>query len=182
MNSLPKLLEAASFAAAKHVDQKRKGDVGAPYINHPLEVANLLVNIGGVTDIDILIAALLHDTIEDTETTREEIAERFGENTAAIVVEVTDDKSLPKLVRKENQVSHAPHLSAPAKQLKMCDKISNINDIINHPPSGWTNEERLEYITWGERVFAGLRGENGKLERCFDNLVAEARKTIKPAR
>lgn len=179
MNNLPKLLEAASFAARKHTGQRRKGADGAPYINHPLEVANLLINVGGVTDFDVLIAALLHDTIEDTGTSREEIAEKFGENVASIVSEVTDDKSQPKNVRKEKQVEHAPHLSTGAKQLKMGDKISNITDILKNPPADWSKERRLEYIDWGERVFAGLRGANENLERYFDELVATAKDSIR---
>lgn len=171
-------MEAASFAARKHTDQRRKGENGAPYINHPLEVANLLINIGGVSDFNVLIAALLHDTIEDTATKRSEISERFGEKVASIVVEVTDDKTLPKAERKQKQVEHAPHLSIEAKQLKMCDKISNIRDIINNPPSDWSVQRRLEYVDWGERVFAGLRGVNENLEKHFDELVAQAREKI----
>lgn len=177
-NDLSEFLEAASFAAEKHIGQKRKGRDQAPYINHPLEVANLLVNVGRIRDYDVLIAALLHDTVEDTETTREEIADRFGEDVASIVMEVTDDKTLPKAERKQKQVEHAPHLSKGAKQLKMCDKISNITDIMNNPPDGWSDERRLEYIEWGERVFAGLRGANEALEEYFDKLVSKAKTEV----
>lgn len=178
MNELGKLLQAASFAAVRHTGQKRKGRDQAPYINHPLEVASLLVNIGGVDDPDTLIAAFLHDTVEDTDTTREDIAGKFGEHVASIVMEVTDDKSLPKQERKEKQVEHAPNLSDEAKRLKMCDKISNIRDVLENPPDGWSDERRLEYIEWGERVFEGLRGVNEPLERHFDELVLEAKKRI----
>jgi (p)ppGpp synthase/HD superfamily hydrolase len=178
MSNLSKLLEAATFAAQKHIGQNRKGKDEAPYINHPLEVANLLVNVGKVDDYDTLIAAVLHDTVEDTDATREEIAERFGEKVAAIVMEVTDDKSLPKQERKQKQVEHAPHLSTEAKQLKMCDKISNITDVMNNPPDGWSDERRREYVEWGERVFAGLRGVNENLEEHFDELVEKAKDKI----
>ncbi len=178
MSTLSKLLEAASFAAKKHIGQNRKGLDEAPYINHPLEVANLLVNVGKVEDYDTLIAAVLHDTVEDTDATREEIAERFGEKVASIVMEVTDDKSLPKQERKQKQVEHAPHLSTAAKQLKMCDKISNITDVMNNPPDGWSVERRREYVEWGERVFAGLRGVNEHLEEHFDELVERAKDKI----
>lgn len=177
-NNLSKLLQAASFAAQKHTGQKRKGKDGAPYINHPLEVANLLINEGKVEDYDVLIAAILHDTVEDTDATREEIAENFGETVASIVMEVTDDKTLPKTERKQKQVEHAPHLSDGAKQLKMCDKMSNIRDIMNNPPDGWSDERRLEYIEWGERVMAGLRGVNQNLEQHFDLLVKKAKEKI----
>ena len=178
MSTLSKLLEAASFAAKKHIGQNRKGLDEAPYINHPLEVANLLVNVGKVEDYDTLIAAVLHDTVEDTDATREEIAERFGEKVASIVMEVTDDKSLPKQERKQKQVEHAPHLSTAAKQLKMCDKISNITDVMNNPPDGWSVERRREYVEWGERVVAGLRGVNEHLEEHFDELVERAKDKI----
>lgn len=175
MNNLNKLLEAASFAAKKHSGQKRKGADGEPYINHPLEVANLLANVGKIEDTDVLIAALLHDTIEDTETTKEEIARKFGENVSAMVMEVTDDKSLPKAERKQLQIEHAPHLSPGAKLIKLGDKISNITDIMNNPPQDWTLERKLEYIDWGENVVAGLRGANAELEKYFDEVAEKAR-------
>jgi guanosine-3',5'-bis(diphosphate) 3'-pyrophosphohydrolase len=181
MNNLPKLLEAASFSAKKHRYQKRKGKDGEPYINHPLEVSNLLANIGKIEDYDILIAAILHDTIEDTETTPEEITALFGEKVCNYVLEVTDDKSLPKAERKRLQIEHAPHLSDGAKQIKLADKISNITDVMNNPPHHWSPERRDEYITWGEQVVAGLRGVNPYLEKYFDDLIAKAREKLRSA-
>ena len=175
MNNLTKLLQAASFAAKKHSFQKRKGDDAAPYINHPLEVANLLANVGGVEDYDVLIAAVLHDTIEDTKTTPEEITELFGETVCGYVLEVTDDKNLPKAERKQLQIEHAPHLSTGAKLIKLGDKISNITDVMNNPPAGWSKERRSEYIEWGEKVINGLRGTNENLEKHFDELIQKAR-------
>lgn len=175
MNNLTKFIEAASFAAKKHRRQKRKGADEEPYINHPLEVANLLANVGKVEDYDILIAAILHDTIEDTETTKEEIAELFGKQVSEMVLEVTDDKSLPKAERKQNQIEHAPHLSTGAKLIKLGDKSSNIRDVTENPPDFWSNERRLEYIIWGEKVIAGVRGVNENLEKHFDELVAQAK-------
>ena len=175
--NIPKILEAAQFAARRHHGQSRKGALAEPYIVHPLEVAHLLMHVGGVEDPDVLIAALLHDTVEDTDTTRDEIGRQFGERVANIVLEVTDDKSLPKEVRKELQVEHAPHISDEAKQLKMCDKISNIRDILNNPPD-WPYERKIEYVEWGERVFDGLRGVNRDLEKHFDELVEEAKSKI----
>ncbi|MBS1796023.1 MAG: HD domain-containing protein [Acidobacteria bacterium] len=178
MNDLAKFVEAASFAAKKHRYQKRKGDDAEPYVNHPLEVANLLANVGRVDDFDILIAAVLHDTVEDTETTAEEIAARFGAVVSGYVLEVTDDKSLPKAERKLKQIEHAPHLSAGAKQIKLADKISNITDVSTNPPAGWPLERRIEYIDWGERVVAGLRGVNPYLEAHFDEMVRRARENF----
>jgi guanosine-3',5'-bis(diphosphate) 3'-pyrophosphohydrolase len=179
MNNLDTLLQAAKFAANKHDGQRRKGADAEPYIVHPLDVAFLLTNIGKVDDFDILIAAILHDTVEDTNTTKEEIVELFGENVASIVAEVTDDKSLKKEERKQEQVKHAPHMSVSAKQLKMCDKISNITDVMRNPAMDWSKQRKLEYIEWGERVFAGLRGVNEHLEKYFDDLVIQAKEKIK---
>jgi guanosine-3',5'-bis(diphosphate) 3'-pyrophosphohydrolase len=173
-----KLLGAARFAARKHISQKRKGNDAAPYINHPLEVAHLLAEVGKVEDTDVLIAAILHDTIEDTETTEAEIREIFGENVAKMVMEVTDDRSLPKDVRKQLQIEYAPHLSEGAKQVKLGDKISNIRDVMENPPTGWPDKRRREYVEWGEKVVAGLRGANPALENYFDRLVAEAKQKI----
>ena len=178
MNTIKKLVEAASFAARRHTGHHRKGDTAEPYINHPLEVANLLANVGGVDDIDVLIAALLDDTVEDVGVNKEEIVERFGDRVAGIVMEVTDDKSLPKEERKRRQVEHAPHLSHDAKLVKLGDKISNIKDVTDSPPAGWSLERRREYIDWGEKVGEGLRGSNQALEKKFDQTVTAARKAV----
>jgi len=178
MNNLKTLAQAISFAAKKHKTQKRKGADGEPYINHPLEVLNLLTNVGNVEDYDILIAAVLHDTIEDTETTKEEITKLFGSDVCKMVLELTDDKSLPKAERKQLQIEHAPHLSAGAKQIKLCDKISNIRDIMENPPHGWSKERQIEYVEWGEKVIAGLCGANENLESCFDELVGRAKPNL----
>jgi guanosine-3',5'-bis(diphosphate) 3'-pyrophosphohydrolase len=175
VNDLRKLVEAASFAAQRHTGHQRKGSDKQPYINHPLEVANLLANVGGITDVDLLIAGLLHDTVEDVGVKKEEIVEKFGDRVAGIVLEVTDDKSLPKQERKRLQVEHAPHLSPEAKQLKLADKISNIIDVTNNPPHDWNIQRRREYVEWGEAVVAGLRGANSGLERCFDETVDRAK-------
>jgi guanosine-3',5'-bis(diphosphate) 3'-pyrophosphohydrolase len=176
MNSLAKFIQAASFAAKKHSRQKRKGADEEPYINHPLEVANLLANVGKIEDYDILIAAILHDTIEDTETTKEEITELFGREVCEMVLEVTDDKSLPKAERKQKQIEHAPHLSTGAKLIKLGDKSSNIRDVTENPPDFWSDERQLEYILWGEKVVAGVRGVNENLEQYFDELIAQAKR------
>ena len=178
MNNTAKLIEAASFAARKHVGQRRKGNDAAPYINHPLEVANLLANVGKIEDYDVLIAAVLHDTIEDTETSKEEITEKFGATVCGYVLEVTDDKSLPKAKRKQLQIEHAPHLSTGAKQVKLADKISNIRDVTENPPDDWDDQRRREYVEWGEKVVSGLRGANEHLEKYFDELVENAKVKI----
>ena len=175
MSNLPTLLQAASFSAKKHRYQKRKGNDAEPYINHPLEVANLLATVGNVEDYEILMAAILHDTVEDTETTAEELTELFGAKVCSMVLEVTDDKSLPKERRKELQIEHAPHLSIGAKQIKLCDKISNVADVLNNPPADWSQERRQEYVAWAGKVVEGLRGVNKDLEDYFDKLVSTSR-------
>ena len=175
MSNLPNLLQAISFSAKKHRFQRRKGGDAEPYINHPLEVANLIASVGKVMDYEILMAAVLHDTVEDTETTAEELTELFGENVCRMVLEVTDDKSLPKQRRKELQIEHAPHLSIGAKHIKLCDKISNVTDVLNSPPADWSSERKAEYIAWASKVVDGLRGVNKDLEDYFDNLVATAK-------
>lgn len=174
MSDLPTFTRAAYFSAKKHREQKRKGSKGSPYINHPLEVVNLLTNIGKIDDYTVLIAAVLHDTVEDTETTVAELAELFGAEISSIVMELTDDKSLPKTERKQLQIEHAPHLSPQAKLVKLADKISNIRDVIENPPEDWELERRIEYVEWGKKVVAGLRGVNENLENHFDELTARA--------
>lgn len=170
---LKNLLHAASFAAQKHKKQRRKGSDAQPYINHPLEVANILANVGEVDDLDILIAAILHDTVEDTDTTAEDLMELFGKRVCGFVFEVTDDKSLPDTVRKQLQIDHAPHLSTEAKQIKLADKISNIRDVFENPAIDWDDERKRKYVEWGIAVVAGLRGVNRDLEDYFDEVVAK---------
>lgn len=172
MSNLTELLEAASFAAKKHRHQKRKGKDPEPYINHPLEVARLLADIGKVEDHEILMAAILHDTVEDTETTPEELIARFGQNVCRMVLEVTDDKSLPKQVRKQLQIDHAPHLSSGARHIKLGDKICNVSDLLSNPPDDSSAERRREYVQWAGKVVDGLRGTNQNLEAAFDDLIA----------
>ncbi len=178
MSDLAMFTNAAYFAAQKHRGQTRKGN-GDPYINHPLEILNLLANIGNVEDFNVLTAAILHDTIEDTETTKEEITERFGAEVCGMVLELSDDKSLPKERRKELQIEHAPQLSRGAKLVKLADKISNIRDVMENPPADWDIQRRREYIEWGEKVVAGLRGVNEPLEAAFDGMVERAVRSLR---
>lgn len=171
-------LAALRFAAEKHIRQRRKSSDHAPYINHPIAVAEILWRVGGVRDVDTLVAALLHDTIEDTETTPEEIRTLFGETVLSLVLEVTDDKRLPKATRKLLQIKNAPHKSPRARQIKLADKINNITDIIYSPPEDWPLERRREYLDWTELVINGLRGQNPELEACYDAILSEGRQRI----
>ena len=178
MNDVHLLLKAARFSAEKHRDQRRKDSHASPYINHPLQVAETLASIGGVEDVSLLVAALLHDTVEDTGTRPEEIETEFGAEVLFLVMEVTDDKSLPKPERKRLQVEHAPHKSHRAKLLKLADKICNVNDILNTPPADWSLQRRREYLLWTEQVVAGLRGASPRLERRYDELLAEGKQAL----
>lgn len=162
------LIDAIAFAAWKHRSQRRKDAEASPYINHPIALARVLAVEGGVTDIQVLVAAVLHDTLEDTETTVRELRDRFGPAIASIVVEVTDDKNLSKQRRKDLQIEHAAHLSAPAKLVKLADKICNVRDVATNPPEDWPLERRREYFDWAKRVIDGLRGADRKLESIFD--------------
>lgn len=164
---MKRILQAARFAAEKHSRQRRKGIEATPYINHPLEVAELIIDIGNVADEDVIIAALLHDTIEDTETEAEEIAARFGTTVLNYVLEVTDDKTLPKAERKRLQIEHAPTLSIGAKYIKLADKISNVRAVTYTPPQEWPLIQQQEYVEWSYKVYAGLRGVNVELEDLF---------------
>jgi guanosine-3',5'-bis(diphosphate) 3'-pyrophosphohydrolase len=167
------IFEALQFAAHKHRDQRRKDPDASPYINHPIALANILLAGGGIEDPNVICAALLHDTVEDTETTEAELVETFGPKIASIVMEVTDDKTLPKARRKELQVEHAPHLSREAKLVKLADKISNVRDVGSAPPTDWPLERRREYFDWARRVVDGLRGVDPQLEALFDEAYSK---------
>jgi guanosine-3',5'-bis(diphosphate) 3'-pyrophosphohydrolase len=169
-----RLLEAAAFAARKHKNQRRKGEAASPYINHPLAVAWLLWDVGGVRDATTLVAAILHDTLEDTDTGPVEIQERFGPAVLSIVQEVTDDKSLPKARRKALQVEHAAESSTPAKLIKLADKTHNLRELTADPPADWPRARSHNYVVWARRVVDGVRGVNAPLEAAFDEAVQAA--------
>ena len=170
------LLRAVDFAAEKHRDQRRKDADRSPYINHPIAVTKLLAQVGGLSDLLTLQAAILHDTIEDTKTTPDELKDEFGVEVRDLVVAVTDDKRLPKAERKRLQIKHAPHLSERARVIKIADKICNILDITHSPPTDWTLERRVEYIDWAGNVVAGCRGVNERIERRFDEVMERAKR------
>ena len=165
-------VKAVAFAADKHRTQRRKDADASPYINHPIALANVLANEGGVTDVVVLSAAVLHDTIEDTNTTAEELTAIFGAKITATVLDVTDDKSLDKHDRKQRQIEHAPHISKEAKLVKLADKICNLRDILAAPPADWSPERKQGYFDWAAKVVAGVRGVHPELEAVFDGLLA----------
>lgn len=172
------LLKAIRFSAIKHRDQRRKDPSESPYINHPIQVAETLWEIGGVRDAATLAAAILHDTIEDTMTSPEEIHTNFGSEILALVLEVSDDRDLPKSERKRLQIEHAPHISHAAKLIKLADKISNLGDVLHAPPSDWSLQRRQEYLLWTEQVVAGLRGTNPALEKQYDETLAAGKQIL----
>jgi len=172
------LLKAIRFASLKHNNQRRKDANASPYINHPIAVAETLWKIGKVRDMVTIISGILHDTIEDTDTTSEELQKEFSSEISLTVGELTDDKGLSKGDRKRLQVENAHHKSLRAKHIKLADKICNIQDIITSPPSGWSTDRKLEYIRWAKDVINEIRGTNAELERCFDKLCSDAESSL----
>lgn len=167
------LLETVNFAAEKHRNQRRKDPEATPYINHPIGVARILSHEGEITDIEVIQAALLHDTVEDTDTTFEELESVFGATVARIVQEVTDDRSLLKAERKRLQVEHAPHCSHQAKLVKLADKLYNLRDLNRCTPEGWSAQRVQEYFEWASQVVKGLRGTNSAIEEKLQQLFLE---------
>ena len=175
MSPICLISEAAEFAARRHTGMARKGRGNEPYVNHLAEVANLLAAVTGGRDADLIAVGWLHDTIEDTATTREELTEKFNERVANLVAEVTDDMGLPKSTRRRLQVVESPGKSASAKLLKIADKISNIRARIHSDPSAEERADLIDYVDWAEQVVAGCRGGNAALDRMFDDAVKFAR-------
>jgi (p)ppGpp synthase/HD superfamily hydrolase len=165
------ILSAAHFAAEKHANQKRKGAAGEPYINHLLEVAQLVSSAISEPDPNLVIAALLHDTIEDAGVTRDELIRRFGSDVADLVIEVTDDKSLPKAERKRLQIQNAPKKSVRAQIIKLADKIANMRSILSSPPTHWDHERKKQYFEWSKQVIAGLSSPHPVLKAEFERTL-----------
>ncbi len=167
-DSVRRILSAARFAAEKHAQQRRKGENAEPYFNHLLEVAELIATSSPDLDVELTMAAFLHDTVEDTGVTLQELEQRFGKDVADLVAEVTDDKSLPKETRKQLQVQHTPEKSARAQTLKLADKTSNLRAIISSPPVGWSPERKRQYFEWAKQVVSGIASPNEYLKSEFD--------------
>lgn len=170
LSSIGFIIKATQFAAHKHRHQRRKGKQAVPYINHPVDLVYLLSNRAGIQDDIVLAAALLHDTVEDTDTTLDEIEREFGKTARDVVAEVTDDKMLSAEERKQHQIDHAPHLSDRARLVKLADKIANLHDILSSPPDGWSTQRKLDYFHWAKQVIDPIRGSNTILEQIFDDV------------
>ncbi len=173
-----RLLAALDFAAEKHRSQRRKSAGDVPYINHPIRVARLLAEFGGVEDENVLIAAALHDTLEDTATSSSELDSAFGQIVRRLVEEVTDDKSLPKAERKRLQIAHAAEISPGAALIKLADKTANVTDLGHSPPIDWSKEQIGEYLDWAEAVVRNLPRVNAALEARFAEAIQTTRATI----
>lgn len=169
---LTMLVKCVNFAAVKHKDQRRKDPAETPYINHPIGVANILVQEGNIHDPAVILAALLHDTVEDTDATFDLLEAEFGKEVCDIVKEVTDDKSLPKAERKRLQIENAPKKSYKAKLVTLADKLYNLRDLEKSMPKGWTQERVKEYFKWAKAVIDGCRRTNFSLERELDLIYA----------
>ena len=172
------ILKATHFAAQKHREQRRKDEYASPYIIHPISVALAIAQIGGVDDPEILAAALLHDTLEDTKTEPEELEAEFGKKVCEYVLDVSDDKTLPKDERKSRQIEHAKTLSKGAALIKLGDKISNVTDVINNPPSDWDINRRKAYLDWAEAVIKNCPQVNEKMENKFQEVLSSGRKGL----
>jgi (p)ppGpp synthase/HD superfamily hydrolase len=177
MNHITKFVNAIEFAAEKHKLQRRKGYLKIPYINHPVKVCKILIDCEE-TDIDLLLAAILHDTIEDTDTTVKELQELFGEKVTALVTEVTDNMDMDEQERKTLQVTNASRLSSDASLIRIADKIANLSDLIKYPLN-WTTRRKIRYIGWAVDVFNNCKGRNVKLDEAFEEVVSRARKVIR---
>jgi (p)ppGpp synthase/HD superfamily hydrolase len=173
------LAAAYRFAAERHVGQRRKGEAAEPYINHLAEVADLVARATGGSDVELIIAAVLHDTVEDTDTSFADIARHFGDRVAGLVAELTDDKSLPSAERKRLQVEHAAHASPGAKVIKLADKTSNLRAMADSPPRNWPAARRAAYLEWGRAVVDNCRGANPWLEAKFDAAAAALEETLR---
>jgi GTP diphosphokinase / guanosine-3',5'-bis(diphosphate) 3'-diphosphatase len=175
LNDTPLVFKALQFAARRHTHHRRKGGKDIPYINHPIDVATLLATVGGVTDPEILAAALLHDTVEDTDATHEDIVREFGEVVAGLVAEVTDDPDVSSAERKRRQEAEAPFKSPRAKMIRLADKACNVHDITHTPPESWSLERRREYFAWAARVVDALGMVHPALEAEFAQRIERAR-------
>lgn len=175
---LQMVFRALSFAAQKHAHQRRKGASEIPYLNHCIKVAETLVQVGGIVDPETIAAAVLHDTVEDTETAPEELEHEFGGTVCSLVLELTDNKALPKLRRKQLQVERASRKSRAAAQIKLADKLCNVLDVAFDPPPGWSNERRVEYLDWTERVVSALPDLNPALLQRYRETLAVARRRL----
>ena len=182
MNDTVLITRALHFAAERHSNHRRKGQAQEPYVNHLAEVSELVADATEGKDVNLIAAALLHDTIEDTETSSDELVATFNNDIAQLLADVTDDKSLPKQDRKYLQVVNSRAQNMRVKLLKLADKTSNLRSLANSPPENWNTEQKQAYIDWAIKVAAGLKGVNPWLEGRFDEALRRAQQTLQQTR
>lgn len=170
---MDQLLETITYAIIKHDGQKRKDENAYPFIVHPIDVASILIK-AGVTDNDVLNAAILHDVVEDTSATYEEVKTKFGKSVADYVQEVSDDKSLSKLERKKAQIEHAKVISEGAKLIKLADKISNLTSLSNSVPKSWPAIWEKGYFAWAKLCTDNMSGLSEQLDAQLNTLYQNA--------
>lgn len=170
---LQQLVGSLSYSAVQHQDQRRKNARKTPYINHPIALLHVLVVEAGVQDKSALNGALLHDTIEDTDAEEEDLRARFGNAITDVVVAMSDDKSLPKDVRKQLQIDHAKDWNYSARLAEYADKICNMRDLLVEFPEGWTLQRVREFFDWAKAVIDQIRGTHEKLDVIFDEVYAK---------
>ncbi len=178
-NEISLVFKAFSFAAEKHIGHRKRDQKSSPYINHPIKVADTLWNIGEVRDAITIISAILHDTLEHTDTTLRELGSNFGSEVSSVVKEVSDDMSLPEQLRKRLQIEHAPQLSERAKLIKLADKICNIHDKIHSPPKNWSLKKRKSYLDWTKEVVNNLQMKDSKLTLYYERLLKQGYEKLK---
>ena len=172
------ILKATHFAAQKHREQRRRDEYASPYIIHPISVALAIAQIGRVDDPEILAASLLHDTLEDTKTEPEDLEAEFGRKVCEYVLDVSDDKTLPKDERKRRQIEHAKKISKGAALIKLGDKISNVTDVTNNPPADWDVNRRKQYLDWAEKVIENCPKVNDRMENTFQGIIKQGREAL----
>jgi GTP diphosphokinase / guanosine-3',5'-bis(diphosphate) 3'-diphosphatase len=175
MEPLQNVLDAALYAAQKHAGQKRKGARAEPYVNHLIEVAQLVSMAIPEPDTNLVVAALLHDVVEDTDVSNEELIQQFGQDVVSLVIELTDDMSLRKAERRRLQIEHAPKMSVRAQTIKLADKISNLRSILSDPPAHWDYERKRKYFDWGKCVVDALSAPNPILKAEFERTYRRFR-------
>lgn len=172
LDDVEKLLTALEFSAQYHSGQYRDGEDKIPYIIHPIGVCILVWESGTGATTDMLIAALLHDTLEDTDATAEEIENLFGPHVLRLVLDLTTDPKLSSKEAKQHQLDHAPYMHEQAKVVKLCDRLYNITDLLNSPPPTWSQEGKDAYIAHTEKLVKALEGAAPFIENEIANIVA----------
>ncbi|EFO18322.1 hypothetical protein LOAG_10172 [Loa loa] len=165
------IIEAVDLAARRHRQQRRKDAAQTPYVNHPIGVAYILTSEGQITDTTTIIAAILHDIVEHTKTTDEEIRKMFGDEIADIVKECTMVRSMKREARMKSELEKASKLSHKAKLVQLADKLNNIRDIERGTPLGWTKQHVTEYIIFAKDLLSKIRGIHGPLESALDDII-----------